>query len=485
MPRTLSEAEFNAAKDKALSAAPKGLSEAEFGRWWKIQGQSLMDGAVAEAENLPATPDGSAVGRFVSNAVETLNPLTAIKGVANAVMHPIGTATAVVGAQGEQFGKAAEDYRQGRYSEMVGHGAAGVLPLVGPAAAHTGEQMASGDVAGGLGRGAGLVTGVAAAGPLSRAAGRAVKAPAQAIGRRLYQSALKPTKSVLNGIRSATGPDGSRQILLDTALSEGIPVSARGAQKVETLIDSLNAEVSTRIKSAAARGATVDPQIVHQAIRDVAKDFSSQVNAQPELAAIDTVAENFAGNPNVAQQVAPGTPANFGQGRISGTPAQQGMAPIPVDVAQRMKQNTYKGLRGKYGREMGGTIEAEKAGARALKDGVSQAVPEVAALNARESTLIPLEEAIADAMRRRGNYGMFGLTPVVAAIPAVAHANFWPLLAAMTDRMPGLISRGGIWINRLGTASGRTATVAGKAAVGVNATSPSVDRTRTTAPVMP
>jgi hypothetical protein len=43
-------------------------------------------------------------------------------------------------------------------SEAVGHGAAAMLPVLGPIAADIGEQGAQGDVAGAVGRGAGLLT---------------------------------------------------------------------------------------------------------------------------------------------------------------------------------------------------------------------------------------------------------------------------------------------------------------------------------------
>lgn len=448
--RTLSEGEFSAIKAKLLAEAPAGMDEAGFTRWF----QPRFDGALAEAEQRPAPVEGSALGRFASNAAAALNPVAAVKGIASAVAHPLDTGTAIFNAQMGQGRQALEGFQSaqspGDYATAAGHGAAALLPMLGPAAAHAGEQIASGDVAGGLGAGAGLVAGVAAAGPATRAAGRVAKPLAQRAGRAMYQSALKPTKAVLNGIRSVDGPDGARRLLVDTGLAEGIPVTARGAAKAERLIDSLNTEVTRRIQAAERAGATVDGKAVEHAIRQVADDFSQQVNAQPELSAIDTVANNFARNPEVAAPVAPATPANFAQGRIAGAPAQTQAGPIPIATAQRMKQNTYKGLRGKYGRELGGTIEAEKAGARALKEGISQAVPDVAALNAREGSLIPLEQALADAMRRRGNYGIFGLTPVVASIPAVAHGQVLPLLASLVDRAPGLVSRGGIWINRAG-----------------------------------
>jgi len=49
------------------------------------------------------------------------------------------------GAQAEQFRKAGEAAKEGRYSEAFGHGLAGAVPLVGPLAAETGEEIGEGE----------------------------------------------------------------------------------------------------------------------------------------------------------------------------------------------------------------------------------------------------------------------------------------------------------------------------------------------------
>lgn len=65
-----------------------------------------------------------------------------------------GVVHAVVDPSREQFRKADEAGAAGNYVEGVGHVAAGLLPVVGPAAADAGETMASDNVAGGLGQAA-------------------------------------------------------------------------------------------------------------------------------------------------------------------------------------------------------------------------------------------------------------------------------------------------------------------------------------------
>lgn len=156
MPRTLDEAEFNSIKDAVLSATPAGLSESDF---YRYIGPKFQE-ALGIAENSPPKAVGSAVGRFLSGAGEMLNPVTMVKGAANAVLHPIDTAAGMLGAAGQQFSQAKDLYGQGRYVEAAGHAAAGALPIVGPAAAAAGEQIAGGDIAGGLGKGAGMLAAI-------------------------------------------------------------------------------------------------------------------------------------------------------------------------------------------------------------------------------------------------------------------------------------------------------------------------------------
>ena len=187
--RTLTESEFNTVKEAVLARAPRGLSETMFNAWIEPN----MRSALAEAErraslgqvnivkpadpadftDKPAGQEGSAVGRFLSNAGEMLNPVTLATGLYGAVRHPVDTAVNVARSQYDQGVQAVDMAKQGRYSEMVGHGVAAALPLIGPAAAEAGQQIGSGDVAGGLGKGTGLVAPFAAL-PAVRAGARAV-----------------------------------------------------------------------------------------------------------------------------------------------------------------------------------------------------------------------------------------------------------------------------------------------------------------------
>src|SRR5574343_1915151 len=159
MPRTLTEAEFTAIKDAVLADMPKVMDEAGFQR----QMGPRMAAAVAEAENSPEPVTTSAAWRFVSNAAAMLNQVEMAKGVYQAARHPVDTVTGIASQMGDEWKKAGDLAEQGRYLEAGGHAVAGSLPLVGPQAAKVGEQIAAGDVAGGLGATAGMLAPVAGA----------------------------------------------------------------------------------------------------------------------------------------------------------------------------------------------------------------------------------------------------------------------------------------------------------------------------------
>jgi hypothetical protein len=180
---------------------------------------SVGDMAVGAAQNVDP---GSAVGRFASGVWKNINPVEMVKGLGQAVSSPIETGKAVVGQMGEPWEMADHAGAEGRYSEMVGHGLAGSLPLVGPAAAAAGERIGSGDVAGGLGEATGLLAPMAAARPAAALAGRAlaplkarvnpqVAAAAQRQGVTMPAAALSESKLVpLAESLSAKGVGGGR-----------------------------------------------------------------------------------------------------------------------------------------------------------------------------------------------------------------------------------------------------------------------------------
>jgi hypothetical protein len=156
-------------------------------------------------EDFLPTPDpqGSATGRFLSNAGEMLNPITALQSLFGAIRHPIDTAGNIIGAQVDQGRQAIDNAKQGRYVEAMGHTGAALLPVLGPAAAQAGEQIGSGDIAGGLGKTVGLLAPVAAPAVLRGARAAAQPALARAAGA-LEASADADVTTALNPTRHRT-----------------------------------------------------------------------------------------------------------------------------------------------------------------------------------------------------------------------------------------------------------------------------------------
>lgn len=199
------------------------------------------------------------------------------------------------------------------------------------------------------------------------------------IGKWLYQRALKPSKAIVDRTPGGAGA------LAETGLKEGINVSRRGTQKASDLISDIDAQVSSAIRGSSA---TVPRQVVLRRLAGPVGQFKDQVAPIGDLKRI----------------------ANVGREFIKTAPRD-----IPVQQAQRIKQGTYRAQAKKYGQQGGAEIEAEKALARGLKDEIASAVPEVSALNARESALLQLRKALEDAGRRTGNRDAIGLTDVIAA----------------------------------------------------------------------
>lgn len=157
--------------------------------------KSANGGGTAMPSLTPGTPNSDAAGRFAGGFASAVNPVPGIRSIANDASDPqigLGRSLGIhlLQPQLDQFGKAADaatgrgEFEHmtvpGRISSAAGHTFAGALPLVGPAAANAGEQIGEGDVAGGLGSGAGLIASGAAP-DIIRGTGRALMRTAEPI----------------------------------------------------------------------------------------------------------------------------------------------------------------------------------------------------------------------------------------------------------------------------------------------------------------
>lgn len=185
--------------------------------------------------------------------------------------------------------------------------------------------------------------------------GKAAQPSMEASAKRVMQSALKPTIADLRTGKAASA--------IDTLLKEGANVTPGGVAKLRAKIYNLNGEIT---KAVEASPATIDKRAVAEELRGTLDKFTKQVNPGADTAAIESAWTQFLQHPLLA-----------------------GKNEIPVQLAQEMKQGTYRALGQKsYGELKGASTEAQKALARGLKNEISAAVPEVAALNKSESELL-------------------------------------------------------------------------------------------------
>lgn len=260
----------------------------------------------------------------------------------------------------------------------------GAVPFVGPASVAMSKDVRAGDYGGAAATLAGTVGGVKAAGqvePGLQAARQTMLPGKGTVAEGLYQSALKP-------------PPGSYSTsevnsMVRTGLKEGLPVSAAGVQKLSGIVADLNSQIKGIIDAGSERGATVNKFSVASRLKRTAGKFAEQVNPEADLNAVSQSGNEFLRNQPVE---------------------------IPASQAQSMKQGTYQQLGDKaYGELSSAAKESQKALARGIKEELATQFHEIAGLNARESRLFGLQDALERAVRRVSNHDIISLGSKVTA----------------------------------------------------------------------
>lgn len=145
----------------------------------------------------------------------------------------------------QQFDKAGADAANGRYSEMVGHGAAGLMPLLGPAAASIGEDVGTGDPRR-MGRG---ITDAAVMALSSPTGANAAAGAAKALGRGALKVAKSPAAATIAGAGIGGLADGWQGALVGAAgggkLGQFMKVMERLAPGAEEVADDVKTAVPT------------------------------------------------------------------------------------------------------------------------------------------------------------------------------------------------------------------------------------------------
>lgn len=224
-------------------------------RWKPVDEEpNFRAGNERDAQGNPVVREG-AVSRFASGVAKNLLPSTTpsdyIEGPKYAAQHPIDSISLILralwDAHAAQAGKTVESAKQviadptlkGKLmaaSETLGHGLATVLPAVGPAAANAGEQIGSGDIAGGLGAATGLLTPNAVAGMRGTA-------PAKFVGEKLHGRAVEQYSQALNPTRKDT------KVMTERIVPEALNrrVKATSLQKLEDLAETKSNAAGQRV----------------------------------------------------------------------------------------------------------------------------------------------------------------------------------------------------------------------------------------------
>lgn len=255
-------------------ADPWADAAAEYKQQQTPPGSDMWADAAKEYHSQNAGP--GATSRFVGNFASQLNPFPAIgryvfeqpsgersdvkekvekgdyKGavtsaVKSAALSALGPAARMVpdalSAQSRQFVRAYEDLNDkkgqpsaaARISSAAGHAAAGMLPLVGPAAANAGEQIGAGDVAGGLGSASGIIAGMKTP-ALMRGAKKVLSPVGDSTAGFLQRSAEKNIETALH---PSTKPN---KVLVQRQLAPGLVQRGVVARSLKSLVSRAEGE---------------------------------------------------------------------------------------------------------------------------------------------------------------------------------------------------------------------------------------------------
>lgn len=194
---------------------------------------------------------------------------------------------------------------------------------------------------------------------------------------KLYQSALKPSTALLK-----KSPD-----VVKTGLKEGVRVSEGGLNKVRGIMEDIGEEISKVIDTGIAQKKVVAKRDLLPYLDEMKEYLGNSLGGKELVRQVD----------DLSKKILKELPDN-----------------IPIEKAQKIKQTTQSLLSKYYSKLAPTEIEAKKQLTRGLKEEIANQVPEIRALNARDSKLYGLEDALEAAMKRIGNKNIIGLGDMFA-----------------------------------------------------------------------
>ena len=277
---------------------------------------------------------------------------------------------------------------------------AGVSPTSWEGAARLGAREAIPQALG--------IAGVRYGPQIANSVGQASKVGAQ----KLMVNALKPTPTQVIS--------GDADVAAQQMLKRGINPNTAGVVEINKIINDLHNQVESSI---AGSTANTSKQAVIDSLERVKNDFMYKPNLEVNQARIAKAGEEFGSNPVIPDDA------------------------IPVQVAQKLKRGYQKAVADDYGQESTAGMEANKAIAAKLRQGIEEAHPEVAPLNAEQKQLIDtlgvLERKAA--MNRTADpvptAGMLRGMPAWAAMAADKSSMFKSRVAQALDSTGNTLSK--------------------------------------------
>lgn len=327
-----------------------------------------------------------AVGRFLTGFGNAVNPVPGIKQMTEEASNPsIGLRSTLgrhfIDPQTEQFSKAKDAVSgtgefehmpaSGRMMSAAGHAAAGILPLVGPAAANAGEQIGSGDVAGGLGSGAGLIASMAA----PSAIGKGMKAAAEP---------LAETAMGIRNLDRAPNKMPGRAVLDETSGVRPGTISQQAGQRIADL-----SQEQRRIVGASPAQPSLRPalDVGENAIAKARAGNSESGHLEPMVEQLTKPRQGFAG------RMAP----------INQPPAGAQGPSGPIGITETQSAPDFLNMRQRFGNDFTKFDTARPLSKEALRTGnqmygkmtdeLHSQVPDLKPVDTRISNLIPARDA--------------------------------------------------------------------------------------------
>ncbi len=205
---------------------------------------------------------------------------------------------------------------------------------------------------------------------------------------RLYQGLAKPAKAL-----RADHPD-----LIQTALRERIPLTSRGATKVDNLTTASRQQADNMIAQAQAAGAGNVPT------SDVVSELAPVVTELRKRALI--------GQPNKLHVVGDRA-RNIVQASPRGIPLTQ--AQELKRTAQNAAQGAFRQVRTGAKKEMSADDLMDKAIATGFRKGIEKKAPDVIPVNQRTQSLGGVREMVGDALERGKNANVIGMSDLIGA----------------------------------------------------------------------